>query len=148
MKLRVVIRTMIAVLGALAAASSAAPAQTTPPNVMGTTVWVGPYGKYLNGPFATVRICRTGTDSCQRIHGLLLDTGSFGLRIFRQALTIKLDSETAAGGETIAECTPFGSFTAWGRIAVADVKMGGEPKILRLPIQVINPNWPPVPSLC
>jgi hypothetical protein len=146
MKLRITLWAALATLMALVARPGAGFAQT-PPNVMDTTVWAGPYAKYINGPFAAVRVCRAGTTDCQRVGGLLLDTGSFGLRIFRQALHITLDSETT-GAETVAECTPFGSFTAWGRVALADVRMGGEPKILDLPIQIINPKFPTLPTSC
>ena len=33
-------------------------------------------------------------------------------------------------------------FTAWGRVATADVTMGNEPTIQNLPVQIMNPNFP------
>ncbi len=118
------------------------------PNVMKANVWAGIYGNYFNGPFTSVKICQSGTTNCERISGILIDTGSFGLRIFGQANHLRLATETAPNGDRIAECVPFGTLSTWGRVAYADVKLGGEPKIAKLPIQMINPNWPPMPAAC
>ena len=93
---------------------------------------------------------RAGTTQCQTVGNLLIDTGSFGLRIFAKALTVALPVQTS-GSDKIAECAYFGSMTAWGRVATADVQMGGEPKIQNLPVQVINASFPSAghrPSQC
>jgi hypothetical protein len=52
------------------------------------------------------------------------------------------------GGNPIAECVPFGSATAWGPVERADVKLGGEPTISNLPIQIFNADYPPIPPSC
>lgn len=148
MKLRVALSAAALSMAVAIAGGPAASFGQSAPNVMGITVWAGPYGKYINGPFASVKVCRAGTAVCQRVGGLLVDTGSFGLRIFGQVLTVGLGSEKTAGGDVIAECSAFGSFTTWGRVAMADVKMGGEPKILNMPIQIINRSYPPLPASC
>lgn len=148
MKMRAVLWTAAVAMIIIAARPPASGAQTLPPNVMRTTVWAGPYGEYLNGPFASVKVCRPGTTKCQRVGGLVVDTGSFGLRIFGQLLNIRLRSEKTASGESVAECAPFGSLTTWGRVAMADVKMGHEPKIRDMPIQIINRKRPPMPQSC
>ena len=80
-------------------------------------------------------ICRSGTAACESISGILIDTGSFGLRIFGQVNHLTLTTETAPNGNPIAECVPFGSLSTWGRVAYADVKLGGEPAISKVPIQ-------------
>lgn len=134
----------------LAAAPTEVPAAapTAQPNVMKANVWAGMYGNYFNGPFTTVTICQSGTTTCERISGILIDTGSSGLRIFGQANHLKLATETASDGNPIAECVPFGTLSTWGRVAYADVKLGGEPVIPNLPIQMINPNYSAMPAVC
>src|ERR1700678_4210671 len=53
---------------------------------------------YANGAFATVTVCVPGTSTCQAIDGVLVDTGSSGLRILSSALTISLPQRDASGG--------------------------------------------------
>jgi hypothetical protein len=111
-------------------------------NVMNANIYSGPYGQAFNEPFGAIRICVPGsTTQCQTVSGLLIDTGSFGLRIFSQALTVHLPPETS-GPDRVGECAFFGSFTAWGRLETADVTLANEPKIQNLPVQVLNPNFP------
>ena len=43
---------------------------------------------------------------------------------------------------------PFGTLSTWGRVAYADVKLGGEPVISKMPIQIINPYYPVMPAVC
>lgn len=119
-----------------------------PPNRMTVNVWAGPFGSYFNGPFTTVTICQSGTTSCATIHGILVDTGSSGLRIFAQVKHPPLATETASNGKPIAECVPFGTLTTWGRVAYADVRLGGEPVISKMPIQIIDPTYPGMPAVC
>jgi len=118
------------------------------PNVMKANIWAGPYGSYFNGPFTSVTICRSGTTSCETISGILIDTGSFGLRIFGQAKHLALTTETASNGNPIAECAPFGTLSTWGRVAYADVTLGHEPAISNLPIQIMNPYYSVMPAVC
>ncbi len=125
-----------------------AAASTVPPNRLTVTVWAGPYQSYFNGPFTTVTICQSGTTSCETIHGILVDTGSSGLRIFSQVNHLALPTETASNGNPIAECVPFGTLSTWGRVAYADVKLGGEPVISKMPIQIINQNYSSIPAVC
>jgi len=149
---------MIAALGIFAARPASgfaaggepvvAAASTVPPNRLTVTVWAGPYQSYFNGPFTTVTICQSGTTSCETIHGVLVDTGSSGLRIFSQVNHLALPTETASNGNPIAECVPFGTLSTWGRVAYADVKLGGEPVISKMPIQIINQNYSSIPAVC
>ncbi len=125
-----------------------AAAATPQPNVMNANVWAGLYGSYFNGPFTSVTICQSGTTTCERISGILIDTGSSGLRIFGQVNHLKLATETTSTGNPIAECVPFGTLSTWGRVAYADVQLGGEPVIPKLPIQMINPNYSAMPAVC
>ncbi len=67
----------------------AAPAQ----NVQPITVNAGPANNYANGLFTSVTICVPGsTSNCQTIDGVLVDTGSSGLRV----LVVGADPDAAA----------------------------------------------------
>ncbi len=98
---------------------------------------------YNNEPMVSVTVCAPGTNTCQTINGILLDTGSYGLRIFKQALTsVSLPPETTSQGGQLAECQPYADGSAdWGPVELADVKLGGEPAVANLPIQVIDATF-------
>ncbi|MDA8088309.1 MAG: DUF3443 family protein [Nitrospiraceae bacterium] len=98
---------------------------------------------YNNEPMVSITVCAPGTSACQTINGILLDTGSYGLRIFKQALNgLSLPPEKTSGGQ-LAECQPYVDLTAdWGPVELADVKLGGEPAVTSLPIQVIDATFP------
>jgi hypothetical protein len=104
--------------------SSSTPATN---NVMPISVNGGPTNNSLNQPFASVTICVPGTSNCQIIGGLLIDTGSVGLRILASAVTLPLPAQAGAGGAPIAECLAFidGS-VLWGPVRTADVRLAGE----------------------
>src|SRR4051794_15179060 len=44
---------------------------------------------YINKPCVSVTVCTPGTSTCQTIHDILLDTGSYGLRVFKSVLTVE-----------------------------------------------------------
>ncbi len=54
------------------------------PNVLAVTV---NDPSYPNKPTVSVTVCVPGTSNCQTINHVLVDTGSYGFRIFRQALS-------------------------------------------------------------
>src|SRR3974390_2896956 len=92
----IVAAAMFGARGAAAGAPIEAP--KTKPNVMNAYASAGPYGEYFNGPFTSVTICESGTSTCQTIHGVLVDTGSSGLRIFGTLNQLKLTPLTASDG--------------------------------------------------
>lgn len=117
-------------------------------NVQSITVNAGPAGNYANGAFTSVTVCTPGTSTCQRIDGVLVDTGSSGLRILSSALTgVILPQQKAASGAPVVECLPFVSGFTWGPVEGADVQMAGE-KASSVPVQVINETAYPVPTAC
>ena len=122
----------------------------SPTNTVAISVNAGPTGNYANGLFATVTVCASGTSNCQAINDVLVDTGSFGLRILSSALnslSSALSNETA-NGNTIVECAQFSDGITWGPVAIADVKIGGE-AASAIPVQVIgSPSFSSVPSGC
>ncbi|MFI5295932.1 MAG: DUF3443 domain-containing protein [Thermodesulfovibrionales bacterium] len=104
-------------------------------------------GSYENKPCVSVTVCSPGTSACQTIDDVLLDTGSTGLRIFKQALHITLDQVTGSTG-SLAECIHFGDGSAdWGPVQTADVILGNEPAV-RVPIQVIDAAFGLPPAAC
>jgi hypothetical protein len=96
----------------------------------------------------SVKVCAPGTATCQTIDGVLLDTGSVGLRLFKQVLTISLPAEAAPGGGSVAECVQYADLTAdWGPVETADVVLANEPAVT-VPIQIIDAGFGSVPSTC
>jgi hypothetical protein len=82
---------------------------------------------YPNGAFIDVTICNPGTTTCQTINGILVDTGSFGLRILSSAITLTGLKTLTSGNSTLYNCINFadGSYL-WGAAEVADVQMASE----------------------
>jgi hypothetical protein len=118
---------------------------STPPNVIATTgsnvapisVNGGPQGNYPDAAFISVTVCVPGTSTCQTVDDILVDTGSYGLRILSSALTVALPQQKSADGNPVAECLTFlGSYT-WGPVQTADVQIGGE-KAGSVPLQVLS----------
>ncbi len=93
---------------------------------------------YPNKPCVSVTVCDPANPAnCQTINDILLDTGSYGLRIFKQALTVL----PSAGTNSLAECVTFGDgSTDWGPVQSAAVVLGGEPAVT-VPIQVIDATF-------
>jgi len=130
--------------------SSPSPTPTPTPtptgsNVQAITVNAGPAGFYANGAFTSVTVCVPGTSTCQTIDGVLVDTGSSGLRLLSSALTVSLPQQDASGGNPVVECLPFVIGYTWGPVQTADVELAGE-KASSVPIQVINGSAFPLPS--
>src|SRR5512142_3556104 len=61
---------------------------------------------YFNEPCVSVTVCVPGTSQCQTVPNVLLDTGSTGLRVFKQAVTLPLPPVTA-GSATLGECISY-----------------------------------------
>ncbi len=113
---------------------------TTSSNVMSVSVGNCGSSGYFNEPCVTVIVCQPGTNTCASIPNILLDTGSYGLRVFGSALTsygLNLTQLTSPQGFPLLECAQFGSGSMWGPVQSADVGLGGEPRV-NVPIQVVN----------
>lgn len=106
----------------------------------------GPDG-YVNEPCVSVTICKAGTSSCQTIPNVLVDTGSFGLRLFPSVITVNLDAENDPSGNPIGQCAMFGTANDWGSVKYADIVLGGE-KASKVAIQAIDKNFGTVPKNC
>lgn len=104
----------------------------------------------VNLPYVTVTICvPPGTNTCQTIDHVIVDTGSYGLRILSSVLTIPLPQEYDAGNNPLYECTVFLDGYVWGPVATADIVVAGE-KAASVPVQITVPtSIPPfVPDSC
>lgn len=96
---------------------------------------------YVNQP------CMSVTVNGQVINNILLDTGSFGLRVFKSVLKTEL-KPIASGSGTLAECVQFGDGSSqWGPIMRAEVQLG-EKSFGKIPIMVIDANHATEPSGC
>lgn len=102
-----------------------------------------------NMPFVSVTVCAPGTSNCQTIDHVLVDTGSWGLRLFASQLgsAAGLPQQTDASGNSLAECMQFFDGYTWGPVRLADVKISGE-AANALPVQIIDPNYTAVPASC
>ncbi len=106
-------------------------------NVQTIAVTPGPDNNYFNGAFTSVTVCVPGTVNCQTIGGILVDTGSSGLRILSSALTLTLPQQNTTSGAAVVECGQFVDGYTWGPVQVADVQLSGE-QASSVPVQVID----------
>ena len=123
----------------------------TGPNTIAVVVDQGPPGlinPYINGLFASATICVPGTTTCQIVDHLLVDTGSYGVRVLESVLLhLALPAVTNASGQGLAECVPFVLGTTWGPVALADVTAGDE-LAQGLSIQLIGETAYTMPADC
>ncbi|WP_129125522.1 DUF3443 family protein [Geomonas oryzae] len=105
-------------------------------------------GSYINKPCVSVTICNPDLSACQTVNDILLDTGSFGLRIFQQAIPNLTLPTVASGTGALTGCVEFADGSSlWGPIRRAMVKLGDEP-YASVPIQVINSSFGSLPLPC
>lgn len=122
-------------------------------NAVAITVDSGTDGSAINSPFVQVTVCVPGTSTCQTIDHVLLDTGSYGLRIAASALGSQLSSLPvvhAPDGNALAECAGFVSGYSWGSVRTADVSMASE-SAQNVPMQVVDDSgaaYATVPAAC
>jgi hypothetical protein len=125
------------------AAPTTTPIATPTPTPIPSTANALPFGvavepfDQFNRPLASITICATGTSNCTTVNSVLIDTGSFGLRIFGSQITGLGITPNTDGGSEIGECAFFGAGSTWGSVATVDVKIADEPPIT-IPIQVMD----------
>jgi len=129
---------------------------TPPTNVMLLTVngstcdanLISEAGGYVNDPCVSITVCTPGTSNCVNINSILFDTGSFGLRIFKQALGSVPLTQVTSGSGSLAECVQYADNTSdWGPVEMASVILGNEPAV-EVPIQVIDSSFSAIPGSC
>jgi len=115
----------------------------TEANVMKLTISCN----YVNQPCVSVTICEPGTSNCQTIDKILIDTGSYGLRVFSSLVNVNLAQKTMNGND-LAECVSYADGSSnWGPIKSADVVLG-QLKAPNIPIQLIDASFATIPSDC
>lgn len=110
---------------------------------------------YSNEPLVSVTICtpnHTSASQCQTISNVLLDTGSYGLRIFGSAIAsnVQLQQEyvmVSGNPYALAQCATFGTGADWGAIQTADIVLGNQ-TATAVPMQVVNNGFAAIPSGC
>lgn len=128
------------------------PTQTAVNNIQSISVTTGPATasgtQAINEAFTSVTVCVPGsTSQCQTIDGILVDTGSSGLRILSSALTVTLPQQKSSSGNPTAECGEFIDSETWGPVQTADLTLAGE-KANSVPVQVIGSSGISVPTSC
>jgi hypothetical protein len=134
--------------------SSSSSTQPPPPatsNVQQIAVTGGPVtGQlYPDAAFTSVTICVPKSSNCTTVDGILVDTGSFGLRILKSAIpSLNLPAITQSGS-TIYDCVSFidGSFL-FGQVAQSDVKVAGEVASAASIHVIADPTGFAVPTAC
>jgi hypothetical protein len=103
-----------------------------------------------NVAYASVTICVPGsTTNCVTVDHLLVDTGSFGVRVLQSAVsTLSLPTVNASNGSAAYDCVLFadGSFL-WGPVQAATVTLAGE-TATNVPIQVVSGSTVNIPTSC
>jgi len=140
---------VVAVL-AIASCGGSSKSSSSRNNSQAITVDPGPAGGYANGVFTSVTVCVPGSSNCQTVNGVLVDTGSFGLRVLASALGSvggSLAQQQDTSGNSILECAQFVNSVIWGPVKTADVSMAGE-TASSIPIQVIDATTVPIAAGC
>jgi hypothetical protein len=109
---------------------------------------------YINKPCVSVTICDPTGAQCATVDDILVDTGSYGLRVFGSVLARQNANLPGAltpirsGAAQVAECVAFADGSAvWGPVELAGVTLGGEPAV-QVPVQVIDAGFAPGNSAC
>ncbi len=145
---------ILLLLAACGGSSGSGPGTTpggggAPPNELSVTVNGASCSaaSYPNKPCVSLTLCAPGTSTCQTIDDVLLDTGSIGIRLFKQAIRIPLQPISTPSG-TLAQCVQWGDNSSdWGPVATASVVLASEPAV-EVPIQIIDSTFATAPASC
>jgi hypothetical protein len=122
------------------------------PNVAALTVDAGPApttNPSANTPFVSVTICVPGTQTCQTVDHVEVDTGSSGLRILQSVIPgLSLPTLSDGSGGTIYNCVQFlDTSYLWGPVGSADIRIGGE-VAGSTNVQIISNSNSGIPTAC
>jgi len=124
----------------LPASPTQQPIAATAANTVAITVGPGATG-VINIPTVSVTLCAPGTNTCQTINNVQVDTGSFGLRVVNSVLNSTMQSAlqpSTISGSQLAECATFADGYTWGTVRTATIKIGGETTSTAIPVQIIG----------
>jgi hypothetical protein len=103
---------------------------------------------YPNRAYTSITLCVPGTTTCQTIDGIMVDTGSTGLRVLSSQLQA-LPKLTDSGSNAIAECVQFPDQSyLWGNVVLADLRIAGEVAGSLSIHALLGPNDSSAPSGC
>ena len=123
----------------------------SPPTTTGyMSVSVSPTGVCsgsINIPCVSVTICNPNSTSsavnCTTVPNVLLDTGSSGLRVFKEFLSGVTLPNVTSNGANIAECVTYGDNSQnWGPVVSANVQLTADATATNIPIQEIDNSYP------
>lgn len=127
---------------------------SNPTNQIPLTVEQVPTINTFNIPYVTVTVCHPTNGQCLAIDHVVVDTGSYGLRLlsdFPGISALGLPSVTTTTSQPVSECAQFLEGTLWGGVYQAKVKLAQE-VTNTIPIQLIsdpgNPNVVQAPTSC
>ena len=110
----------------------------------------------VNLPYVSVTICASATN-CATIDHVVVDTGSYGLRVLQSALPAGFSSSLTpetVNTSNVAECVSFLDGFMWGSVNLATVQLNGETTTTQIPVQVVGDTAVPgissssIPSTC
>ncbi|WP_427913577.1 DUF3443 family protein [Ramlibacter sp. MMS24-I3-19] len=112
----------------------------------------GVRGTAFNTPYVTITVCIPGSNICRDIDHVLVDTGSWGLRLLAGAIPteLALPAVRTGSGAAAGQCVQFASGYTWGAVRTADVRLSSQ-SIADLPVQVIadpDPAFVSAPAQC
>jgi hypothetical protein len=120
-------------------------------NVAALTVDSGPstVNPSANTPYVSVTLCVPGTQTCQTVDHIEVDTGSSGLRILQDVIPgLALPTLGDGAGGTINNCVQFlDTSYLWGPVGQADIKIAGEVAGSTY-IQIVSSSNTGVPTAC
>lgn len=126
------------------------------PSVSGSNVMTMTIGGLsicsYNQPCVSVTVCdkQTPTSHCSTVSNILVDTGSYGLRVFKSALVAANSQFTVSPAQSLSkpvvECAQFGSATLWGPVMSADVTLAGQTPTMT--VQVVDSTFGKIPDSC
>lgn len=106
----------------------------------------------VNSPCVSVTICDNNNQNCSTVDNVLLDTGSYGLRIFSSLLnqnTINALNPIKNNNNPIGECVSYGDGSQnWGQVVSANIQLSSSAIASNVPMQLINSSWNTPPSSC
>jgi hypothetical protein len=129
-------------------------------NALAVKVDMGPLASTnptANVIYADITFCTpNSTTACRTVNHIQVDTGSYGLRVFKSALdaasgpaVVPTTALDATSGNALFECVQYADGYTWGSVVTVDVKIGT--RVLHgLRIQLTGANAPTgtVPADC
>ncbi len=124
----------------LVACSNGRSVSTPTNNTVPLVVDAGYNGQATNRAFISIQICQPGTNNCQTLDYVVVDTGSVGLNIDGSQLNLALPSVDYSNNP-IYRCAQYGSGYNFGPMQTADIRIAGE-VAANFPITIFQNSGP------